>query len=337
MQYGLGKMNVMEIKYIESKSEYFQWNDFVQKSPQGSLFSETWYLDILKVKYQVLCVIDEDNSIIAGIVLAKNQINTYSNPMLDKYLGVIFSEKQVCVSQKVVSKQFVVIELLITELEKYKSFDYYFHPNFKNWTPFHWNGFTQQTRYTYRIDLGVDLESIKSKFHTNTKRNIKNAIKNNVRVETKIDFESFYQIINKTFLRQGSKAPFDKKVIQSYIRQLEEKGSFVTFGAYSEDGILLSVCGIAFDKKSSYLLLNGVDVENEVRGANALMISHSIEYFKDRCDLYDFEGSMLPGIEQFYRRFGGDLISYYRIWKDNSFNYFKSTAKKMYKKYRYGK
>jgi len=67
------------------------------------------------------------------------------------------------------------------------------------------------------------------------------------------------------------------------------------------------------------------------------MLLESIKYFQGKCELYDFEGSMLPGVEQFYRRFGGELTPYYRIWNDNFFNYTKSKAKKIYKKLRYGR
>jgi len=326
----------MIIKTLE-KSFYSDWNSFVRKSPQGSLFSETWYLDILKVKYQVLCVIDEDNSIIAGIVLAKNQINTYSNPMLDKYLGVLLKDEVLPRSQKTLSKQYKAQELLVSDLKKYKSFDYYFHSNYTNWIPFYWKGFTQQTRYTYRINLKENIDDIQKKFHGNLRNDIKNAIKNDINIIRDIDFDSFFDIINKTFLRQGSKAPFDKLKLKSFIEKMNNKGCYNSFAARDSKGNTIAVCGIVHDSKSSYLILNGIDIKKHIRGANALMLFESIKYYQSKCNLYDFEGSMLPGVEQFYRRFGGELASYYRIWSDNFFNYTKTKAKKVYKKMRYGR
>ena len=324
------------LTYDTDKSK---WDAFVEQSPQGSVFSETRYLDALNIKYKILSVLNNNDEIVAGIVLAKNHINTWSNPMLDKYLDVLLEDEQTGVSQRILSTQFIIMDLLSDELKKYTSFDYYFHPNFKNWTSLYWKGFTQQTRYTYRIDLKKDSKTIWESFHTNTKRNINNALKRNVEIQHNIDSESFFSIINETYIRQGGKAPFGKQnFIQSYERLKNFDGKFISMGAFNKEKEIISVCGLICDKNSSYLILNGINVENEIRGANALIIYEAIKYIKEKgVYMFDFEGSMLPGVEQFYRRFGGEPVPYYRIWNDNLFNYIKSKAKKIYKKYRYGR
>lgn len=330
----------MKVKKL-TKDEYDSWNVLVDHSLQGSLFSNTWYLDALQVKYSILVVsnsnIIRENSIKAGLVLTKNEINTYSNPMLDKYLGVVFS-KEAGSKAKLISKQYKYMELLANELKKIKSFDYYFHPSFENWIPLYWHGFSQQTRYTYRIsNFNQTEEEIYTKFHSSVKRGINSSIKNKVTVKQDISFDTLWDITNKTFIRQGGKSPFNKNKLESFTTNLKEKKHFVSFGAYNEKGICIAVCGLVYNKKSSYLLLSGIDIENQVRGANAFILYESMKYFHAKCDYYDFEGSMLQGVEQFYRKFGGDLIPYMRIWNDNLFNYTKTKAKKLYKKIRYGK
>jgi hypothetical protein len=325
----------MKVKYIQSQ-EYNKWNDFVDKSPQGSIFCKTWYLKTLGVNFEIL-VIEENLLIKAGIVLAKNFMNSYSNPMFDKYLGVIFSFESK-VTQKVVSKQYKMLSAIVDEVKKFKSFDYHFHPNFKNWIPFFWEDFSQQTRYTYRICYSdKSLESIYSCFHSNLKNDINFSQKNNIKITMDVPMDLFFEIINKTFLRQGSKAPFNKNKIQNYINKLSELNHYRSFSAEDKEGNILAVCGIVFDTNSSFLILNGIDIENHIRGANAMMIYESIKYFKKRSIYYDFEGSMLPGVEQFYRRFGGELTPYMRVWNDNLMNYAKSRIKKRIKKIKYGR
>ena len=320
---------------ILKKGEYRAWNDFVSNSSQGSIFSKTYYLDALQAPYEIL-TITEKNSIKAGIVLAKNEINTFANPMLDKYLGVVFENKEGN-KQKIVSKEYKYMELFISKLKEIQSFDYYFHPSFKNWIPFSWGGFTQQTRYTYRINNQNSLDEIYSGFHGNLKNDIKNAKKEKIVIKENISFEELWEQVNKTFVRQGSKSPFKKEKLQHFVSELKKKEAFVSFGAYDKDDNCIAVCGLVYEEKSSYLLLNGIDMENQVRGANAYMIHEAIQHFHPKCNYFDFEGSMLPGVEQFYRRFGGELTPYMRIWNDNFFNYAKSKAKKIYKKMRYGR
>jgi hypothetical protein len=325
----------MEIKKL-NKEQYVLWNEFVTKSKQGSIFSKTWYLDALQVEYKIIVII-EKKQIKCGIILPKNEIKTYSNPMLDKYLGVLL-ELPSGNYQKVVSKQYKYQKFLISELRKIKSFDYFFHPNYHNWIPFYWKGFTQQTKYTYRINLYENsIDSIYKRFHSNLRNDIINAEKNNVIIESNIDINQFYDIINKTYLRQGSKAPFSLQKIHHFISQIDSHECIKLFGAKNNLGELMAVCCLVYDKTSSYLILNGIDIEKQIRGANALLIFESIKFFHGKCKYFDFEGSMLPGVEQFYRRFGGELTSYYRIWNDNFFNYLKSRAKKFYKKLRYGR
>ncbi len=324
----------MELKYLD-KEDYDKWNEFVETSLQGSIFSKTWYLNALKVDYKIL-VIEEKNIIKAGVVLAKNEIKTYSNPMFDKYLGIIFMQTDGN-KQKIISNQYKFVEKLAQELKEINSFDYYFHPMFTNWIPLSWYGFTQQTRYTYRIENNKSLEEIKQLYHSNLKNDIKNAVKNSISIKQNIPFEDLWDLVNKTFIRQGSKSPFNKEKLKNFINTLEAKNAFISFGAYDKNNRAISVSGIVYEKKSAYLLLNGIDIENQIRGANAYMIDESIKYFHNRCNYYDFEGSMLNGVEQFYRRFGGELTPYYKIWNDNFLNFFKTKAKKIYKKIRYGR
>jgi len=101
----------------------FLWNDFVNNSPQGSIFSTIEYLNSLKIIYKILVVKSTDGSILAGIVLAKNSINTFSNPTLNKYPGVQL-RKEENLTHKKISQQYKVLDLLSKKLRKYKLFDF---------------------------------------------------------------------------------------------------------------------------------------------------------------------------------------------------------------------
>ena len=59
----------MSLKYLE-KDEYKKWNEFVDISPEGSIYGKTWYLDALKINYKIL-IVENSNSIIGGIVLTQ--------------------------------------------------------------------------------------------------------------------------------------------------------------------------------------------------------------------------------------------------------------------------
>ena len=325
----------MELRELKRDS-YAQWESFVDASPQGSIFAQSWYLDILNVDYTILVVIEKER-VVAGIVLAKNEFNTYANPMLDKYLGVLLDVGSPN-KHKRESMHYKAMELIAKECKKIKSFDYYFHPSFDNWIPFSWEGFTQRTRYTYRINYRENsLDEIYSAFHNGiVKNNIKKGLRSGAVIEEDIPFEDLWKIVNKTFLRQGSRSPFKKDRLQEYVKELSKRGAFKSFGTYFM-GKCVAAAGIVYEPKSAYFILNGIDIENMPRGANTLMIYEVIKYFNQSCDYFDFEGSMLPGVEPLYRKFGGERVQYMQIWNDNFFNYAKLKAKKIYKRVRYGR
>ncbi len=325
----------MELKILQ-RDEYDIWNEFVDSSPQGSLFSKTWYLDSLGADYYILAV-EYKGRIIAGIVLAKNEINTYANPMLDKYLGVLF-EVGSSNQHKRESNEYKAMEMIAKECKKIKSFDYYFHPNFDNWIPFSWEGYTQKTRYTYRINYKANtLEEIYSNFHHRiVKNNIKKGQKSGVEIRKNIPFDDLWELVDKTFLRQGSKSPFKKEKLKYYVQTLEKMGVLKTWGTYF-DGRCVTAGAVVYEPKSAYFLLNGIDIENMPRGANTYMIYEIIKFFSDKCGYFDFEGSMLPGVEPLYRKFGGERVQYMQIWNDNFLNYAKLKVKKIYKRMRYGR
>jgi len=55
-----------------------------------------------------------------------------------------------------------------------------------------------------------------------------------VLVKSDINFNTLYDVVNNTFLRQGSKAPFNKKKLQHFIEMLIVEKRFVSFAALTD-------------------------------------------------------------------------------------------------------
>ena len=86
--------------------------------------------------------------------------------------------------------------------------------------------------------------------------------------------------------------------------------------AAKKDGVLLGVVFCVFDKNSCYYLLGGVDKKSGVQGVNNILVQKSMEKAQQLgCSIFDFEGSMLKGVEKFFRSFGGELVPYYTVNK----------------------
>lgn len=185
-----------------------------------------------------------------------------------------------------------------------------FPSNIIDFQPFIWKNFKVVPNYTYRIDLQRTMEIIRSHFDPKNRNVINKAIKEGVCVtENSLSTEQLFQYFLKSL----------KATDANFYEQLLEK-IFMNFSDYSNSFCMVArkgnqVLGVVFcvfDKFNCYYLLGGVDKKSGIQGVNNLLVEKSIEKARDLgCTTFDFEGSMLKGVEKFFRSFGPELIPYY--------------------------
>ena len=306
--------NSWQLQYL-SKELFPQWDKFIDSSPQATIYGKSWYLAALQCSFQIL-VVKKETEIIGGIVLTKSNRENYVNPFLCKYLGIYYANFSGNEYNQE-TKRRKVAKLVLAELVKLPSFDYYFHPSFKTYLPFYFKKFANRLRYSYWINLKEQsMEQIKSKFHTKLRSELKFAKKNNYVIEKDIDPEIFITICQKTFLQKGNKFPFTKPFLRHYFESLKAQNALQILGIKEENGEIMAVAGLLKSQETTSLILNGFDAVVMKRGANELLIVECIKLAKTQSDFFDFEGSMIPSIESFYRKFGGEYVPYLNIYKD---------------------
>jgi len=325
----------MEIKFLfETDDE--KWNVFVDQSKQGSLFCKTWFLKSLGLSYKILIVV-ENNEIYGGIILSKWHGLWTFGPM-QKYNGILFSSFNGS-KYNVVTLQRSVTRLIIEKLIHLKSFDYYFHPEYSDWLLFYQSGFKEITYYTYRLDLeNFDDEKLIENCSPKLRPIIRKAVKDDsIEILHENDPEFFYNLNNKTFKKQGGNIPISMNRFLSIYSALKEKNCIKLYSCKNKNGNKTAVLGSVYDNRSAYLMFSGFDPESKENGHNELLIYTAILEAKKSVNMFDFEGSMLTGVESFYRKFGGIMTPYFRIYKPGSINTLKHHSIKYYKKFTYGK
>ncbi|MGA3209002.1 MAG: GNAT family N-acetyltransferase [Syntrophales bacterium] len=179
--------------------------------------------------------------------------------------------------------------------------------------PFIWKRNKVSPRYTYVIDLRKPLDEIWRDMSPERRRSITKGTKDGLITEQVIDHKCIKASVIETFLRQG------KKINEYYLDKVlgefaAEENSFAFVTRRGDMPIATSFC--VHDAVTAYYLLGGYAHENKHHGAGPLCLWKSIEHGQ-RIGLkhFDFEGSMVPGIEKYFRGFGGELVPYYRISK----------------------
>ena len=74
---------------------------------------------------------------------------------------------------------------------------------------------------------------------------------------------------------------------------------------------------VVFDSKSAYYLISTIDPDFRNSGASTLLIKKAIEYLAPFTQRFDFEGSMIDGVENSFRRIGARQIPYFAITRSN--------------------
>ncbi len=189
-----------------------------------------------------------------------------------------------------------------------------FPPKIKDFQPFIWQKYKVVPNYTYRLNLKNSFEFIKSHFDSKNRNVINKAIKENLLIsENTLSKEDLFIFFKKTL--QTTDANVYEPELKNIFLNFSDTNNSFSFEA-RKNNKLLGVVFCVFDKNTCYYLFGGVDKKSGIQGINNLLIEESIKKAKDLdCTLFDFEGSMIKGVEKFFRSFGPELVPYFTVNK----------------------
>jgi hypothetical protein len=161
-----------------------------------------------------------------------------------------------------------------------------------------WKGTFPKTKYTYRIlELKNWEEKIDSKLRNKLKRFSDFSFE--VRAFSSEEMSVFMQ-------SSAAKGVAHHELLLAF----NALNSVYTFTVIAEGGEYQAFCAIA-DGVCYYLVSSNAKNDNALSACGVkFCIEESI---RRGCRAFDFEGSMIPEIEVFFRSFGGDLLPYFSI------------------------
>jgi hypothetical protein len=213
---------------------------------------------------------------------------------------------------------------LVPVLAQYRSFAYSFTPQFTDWLPFHWAGFAQETRYTYRITpdrVGAWLDDA----DTRVRNDLRRAAREGLSFVANAPTAALISAAVSTYHRLGARPPFRPDKMTATVERLRAEGLAEVLAMQDSLGQYVAAALVVADEHTAFLTITGY--ENPVRpGATTLLIAKAIDRVLDRGLIFDFEGSMIKPIESFYRGFGGRMTPYFRIWRPGVVNTIRTAA-----------
>ncbi len=285
----------------------------------NSVFEQPWWLDIVAPGEWGEVTVKEGDETVARLpyVLQKGRITL---PPLTQTLGPWMKSeyRQLQPGNTQLSKQKELIAALLGQLPQHKSFHVTFDSANEYILPYRWLGYRYEPEFSYRLTDLCDTDALYAALNKTAKKNIK-AARNKTTLVEQPTAKMLMDLLDKTFGAQGRKWPHDRDLTRRIIEKSVENGRGKLIVARDSEGNLHSGAFLLYDEKVCYYLLGGSDSAFRSSGAQSLVLWEAIRFAATVSQAFDFEGSNVEGIENFFRQFGGSRVINYSVIRQSLF------------------
>ena len=309
--------------------EFPQWDEFVRQSPQGTLFHTVLWLEAVGVPFRLFGCF-RGAELRGGFAAGLIGDGLIGHPSaLTPYLGILYCRPTEKYVTRISFQKKIAGAFAVHLKGEFDSIQFRFPPEVVDLQPFIWEGFGAGVRYTYRLSLS-SLDAVLANMDTRRRWDLTKAERLGIKIEKDVSFERVFRLCELTFRRQRQTVPF-RSIAQRIESELRNAGRSSGFLARGSDGAELGAVWIVWDEKRAYYLLGGYDDLARSSGAVAFALWHAIQFVALELKLpeFDFEGSMVAPIEQFFRKFGGILMPTFTITYHKPASFAQRVARKV--------
>lgn len=312
----------MSVENKEKRKRYLEACAQLEDLP---IFFQAWWLDSICGKENWTALIQYGhNNRVDGIwpipISNAYGFEVTRHPPLTPFLGIkIFMPKDI---DKTASRQKFrqnVSEALIEQFKSLKLsfFNQHFHEENNDLQNLFWNGFKQQVFNRYIIN-SLKKENLLQSFDGDIRTNIKkaNSIASCGHENTCAEL---YGILSESFSSSSQTIPYSKETLENLLENIIQRTPSKLIVAKVEDKTV-GACLILIDSDTAYLNCLGVKSSFRNSGISSLLIWEGMQFAKEYAERFDFSGSMIPSISNFFRGFGGEKVNYNNVkWYKNKF------------------
>lgn len=173
-------------------------------------------------------------------------------------------------------------------------------------------GFRIRPHVTYRIEDLHDMEAVEKAFSENKRRQIRKA----AGLKTvEVSPADFYRFHDACMQEQGKQIAYSEAFFRSLNAACEAHNARHIIGLATEAGELCAAVFLVYDKQTCYYLIPCYSPRYKDSGAGARLALEAIRFAATHSRVFDFEGSMIPGVANHYAQFGSKPIYFYEVEK----------------------
>lgn len=309
------------------------WRHVVDSSPQGTIFSEQFFLDAVRRSYRLLLV-KQGQEVKAGVALILSEDSRRCE--LDDlviYGGIHFSLDP---SRQMVKRrhdEFQITEFVIEQLgREFEAVEFQLPPAFSDMRPFLWYRYHEEGGSKYAVHLRytsiLDISSLRefagreeespcfNRMETVRRYSVREARKKGgsvVRSDTGDVLVGYYQALMES--QNDPQSSLKLANIQSVIKALLHERRGAVYHALNADGTIVYAACYGWDSKRAYYLFGGGHPQVTEPWQGTLIHWEAFQDAAIRLNLneVDLEGVNSPQRGWFKLGFGGSLQPYYHV------------------------
>ena len=292
------------IKYLENnKIDKSKWDTCINRSADASIFVYSWYLDVVCDNWSAL-ILNDYEAVFPIAIKSKYKLHYAYQPFYSRYFGVY--------KEGVISKELVKL-FLDAVPEKIKYFEFCLHES----NTIQNKKLEITERKFQMLNINNTYEAIQKGYSENTRRSIKKSIKAELKIRPDIEPEKIVDLFKST--KGVDLEIFTNKDYKNLIKLMntcldKKKGQSIAI-YYGKE-----LCAAAFfmfsNNKFTYLK-SGITEQGKAKGAMYLLIDYFIREHCGNKYTFDFGGSSIESVANFYKKFGAKDFVYLQIKKNN--------------------
>jgi hypothetical protein len=279
------RIKILAAKHIDKS----KWDRCVAENTNGLIYSSTTYLTAMTRNWHGL-VVDDYAAVMALPWKKKLNIRYAYIPPFMQQLGLVGEA-----STEALSRMLKLIYRFVALAD--------IHFNFSN------TGIQQLlpviSRNNFVIDLSIGYEPIRSHYKSNLKENIKKA-ENAFFTYGTGDIQEGISMYHSHYGERMKKHTREKDYthFSQLCKSLHDSGQCFARMVSNAENEILAIAVFLKDTKRIYNIMNTTTQEGRNKEANHFLLDQVIQEFAGQHLLFDFEGSELPGVREFYENFG---------------------------------
>lgn len=307
---------MVNIRYIKHKGiDKMKWDECIDTAPNGLIYANSFYLDIMSKGWDGL-VMNDYEAVMPLTWNKKFGILYLRQPAFTQQLGifgnVIFNNELTKQFIQKASEIFSFAEINLNYANEYNK--------------------TTAQKCNLILSLHQPFDVIKKSFRKDLITKAQNA---HLLYETSDNIEEVIQSFKNNY--SGKLSHLSKQNYEDLLQLcilLKNKEQILIRKAILPNGDLLTISIFFKDKKRIYYILSATLRGGRKYDANAFLLHELIKEFSEQDLILDFEGSDIPSIHFFFRKFNPVEQPYFFV-RINQLKLWKKWIKKVYDNYKY--